>query len=98
VFHLLKIMFIKVKLKALEVSLLLNYLEKLKKKDNQLKVVGLPKKNVRFTILTSPHVNIRAREHYELNISNMVLYIKSSSFIIPPAGIAYKITFLKSFC
>ena len=90
-------MLLKVRLKSLENSLLLNYIKMLKKKDKQLKIVGLPKKTVRFTVLASPHVNIRAREHYELKINSFVVYIQSNSFIIPPAGVAYKLVFSKEF-
>jgi len=90
-------MLLKIKLKSLEGSLLKNYIKILKKKDKEIKIIGLPKKTVRFTILASPHVNIRAREHYELKINNLTIYTQAAHFILPPAGIAYKLVFIKKF-
>jgi len=91
-------MILKIKLKSLDKSLLNQYVLLLKKKkDSNFKILFLPLKTVRFTILASPHVNIKAREHFELQISKCLLYVTASSFIRPPAGIAYKIVFKKKF-
>ena len=90
-------MFLKLNLKSLDKALLLRYISFLKKRENSMKLVYLPKKKVRFTILASPHVNIRAREHYEFQITKCFIYLNVINFIIPPAGIAYKILFTKKF-
>jgi len=87
---------IKLKLKCFDIKLLDRYIKSLMKTNRVLSLTRLPLKRHRITILASPHVNIRAREHYELETHTFLLYLKPTDLILPPAGISYRIFFSKT--
>lgn len=57
-----------------------NYINSISKRINQesIKVVWLPKKKSRITLLKSPHVNKRAKEHFEINNYKAILIFSSN--------------------
>jgi ribosomal protein S10 len=89
-------MFVKVKLKSLNSKLLNNYINILLKTKRIEKYLRLPTKKRRITILASPHVNIKAREHYQITIFSALLLIKKENLLLPPAGIGYRLKISKT--
>lgn len=57
-----------------------NYINLISKTIDQasIKIVWLPKKKSRITLLKSPHVNKRAKEHFELNNYKAILTFSSN--------------------
>lgn len=57
-----------------------NYINSISKIINQksIKIVWLPKKKSRITLLKSPHVNKRAKEHFEINNYKALLIFSSN--------------------
>ncbi len=58
-----------------------NYINLISKTINQtsIKIVWLPKKKSRITLLKSPHVNKRAKEHFEMNTYKAKLTFSSNN-------------------
>ncbi len=77
-----------------------NYINLISKTINQtsIKIVWLPKNKSRITLLKSPHVNKRAKEHFEINnykanltfLSNNQFEQRNLMFLQKPAFVQIK--------
>jgi ribosomal protein S10 len=83
------------RLKTFNYKLLVKYIFYLKLKNIKFSCISLPKSKKKFTILTSPHVNKKARIQYEILTYNCIIYIlEDISFIPVINGIFYKIRYI----
>ena len=57
-----------------------NYLLKFFKKETVKGPIFLPSKKKRFTVLKSPHVNSKSKEHFEIKVHKAVFYFKLNYF------------------
>jgi len=78
-----KMNFIKIKIRTTEIKVFEIYKNFttgfLKKLNIEYKLVNLPKKKKRITLLKSPHVYKKAREQFESKVFNSLILIKNQN-------------------